>query len=124
GTDALRTYGLDRPQVVVTVGSGSSTAQLALGAAESETHVYARDLSRPMVFTVERALADELKKSPEDLRVKDLFAFRSFNATAVTITSGGTTYTFTKTAGEGENAVDVWSLTTPTTRTVDAAKMT
>jgi hypothetical protein len=124
GTKTLGTYGLDRPQVVVTVGSGSSTAELALGAAESETHVYARDLARPMVFTVEKALADELKKTPEDMRVKDLFAFRSFNATTVTITSAGTAFTFTKKAGEGENAADVWSLTTPTTRIVDAAKMT
>lgn len=124
GTATLREYGLDRPQVVVTVGSGSSQAELAIGAAQDDTNVYARDLSRPMIFTVEKALLDELRKKPEDVRLKDLFNFRSFTATTYEITSGGTKYTFTKKPGEGENAADVWTLTAPTTKTADATKMT
>lgn len=124
GTSQLRDYGLDRPEVTVTIGSGSSKAELAIGKAEGDTHVFARDLSRPMIFTLDKALVDELKKKPEDLRVKDLFGFRSFNASTFTITSGGTTYTFTKAPGAGENAADVWSLTAPATKVVDATKMT
>jgi len=125
GTGNLRDYGLDRPQAVVTVGSGSSQAALAVGAAaEDETLVYARDLSRPLVFTVEKTLLDELTKTPDDLRTKDVFGFRSFNASTFEMTSGGTTYTFTKAAGEGDNAPDVWSLTSPTSTVPDATKMT
>lgn len=123
GSDRLRTWGLDRPQMVVTVGSGSAQAQLAIGSAENDTQVYARDLSRPLIFTIEKTLVDELRKKPEDVRVKDLFAFRSFTAKTFTIASGGTTYTFSKAAGEGD-AADVWSLTAPTTKTTDASKMT
>lgn len=124
GTATLREYGLDRPAIVVAVGTGSAQAQLAIGRAESDTHLFARDLARPMVFTIEKTLVDELSKTPDDVRVKDLFDFRSFNATAFTITSGGTTYTFTKAAGEGENAAEVWTLTAPASRTADAMAMT
>ncbi|MBM3751585.1 MAG: DUF4340 domain-containing protein [Acidimicrobiia bacterium] len=123
GTASLREYGLDRPQAIVTVGSGSSRAELAIGSAQDDTNVYARDLSRSMIFTIEKALLDELRKKPEDVRLKDLFNFRSFTATAFEITTGGTKYTFTKTKGEGDNA-DVWTLTAPTTKAADAAKMT
>ena len=124
GTSSLREYGPDRPTMVVTVGSGSSQAELAIGRAQDETNIYARDLSRPMIFTIEKTLVDELKKQPEDVRAKDLFSFRSFTATSYEITTDGTRYTFTKKAGEGENAADVWTLTAPTSRTADATKMT
>lgn len=120
GTKNLREYGLDRPQMVVTVGSGSAKAELAIGSAQGDANLYARDLARPMVFTVEKTLLDELKKKPEDVRLKDLFEFRSFSATSFEITSGGVTYTFVKSKGEGENAADVWTLTAPTKKTVDA----
>ncbi len=86
--------------------------------------MYARDLSRPMIFTVEKALLDELRKKPEDVRLKDLFNFRSFTATAFGITTGETKYTFTKAKGEGENSADVWTLTAPSSKTADAARMT
>jgi len=125
GTGTLRSFGLDTPQAVVTVGTGSSQAQLAIGkAAEDDTYVFARDLSRPLVFTVDKTLLDELTKTPADFRTKDLFGFRSFNASAFTISSGGTAYTFTKGPGEGENAADVWTMTSPTSKVPDASKMT
>lgn len=123
GTSSLRTWGLDRPQMVVTIGSGSSRAELAIGSAENDTLVYARDLSRPLIFTLEKTLVDELRKKPEDVRVKDLFSFRSFTAESFEIVSGATRYTFARTEGEGD-AADVWSLTSPTTKTADASKMT
>ena len=124
GTSNLKDYGLDKPQATVTVGSGSSKAELAIGAAEGDANVYARDLSRPLVFTIEKTILDDLKKSPDDMRPKELFEFRSFSATTFDITSAGTTYSFTKKKGEGDNAADVWSMTTPTAKTADATKMT
>lgn len=124
GTQKLKDYGLDKPQAVVSLGSGSSRAELAIGAADGDANVFARDLSRPMVFTVEKALLDELRKSADDLRLKDLFEFRSFSATRFDITSGGTTYSFSKKKGEGDNAPDIWSLTAPSGKTADITKMT
>jgi hypothetical protein len=124
GTRTLREYGLDRPSLTVTVGSGSSSASLAIGKADGEAAFFARDLSRPLVFTVEKTLVDELRKSPDDVRVKDIFEFRSFSAATYSITVGGTTYTFAKGPGEGENAADIWSMTAPGTKAVEAAKMT
>ena len=49
-----------------------------------------------MVFTVESALADELKKPADDFRLKDLFDARSFNTTRVEIARGGQTIAFEK----------------------------
>src|SRR5438132_1897595 len=82
-------FGLDKPQVVATVGVGSTRAQLAIGAKKDDTTLYARDLSRPQVFAVESSLVDGLKKRAEDLRSKDLFEFRSFTARAIDITYKG-----------------------------------
>jgi len=124
GTNNLKDYGLDKPQATVTVGSGSSKAELAIGAAEGDANVYARDLSRPLIFTIEKTILDELKKSPDDMRLKELFEFRSFSANNFDITSAGTTYSFTKKKGEGDNAADVWSMTTPSAKTADPTKMT
>ncbi len=124
GTNNLKDYGLDKPQAVVSLGSGSSKAELAIGAADGDANVFARDLSRPMIFTVEKALLDELRKSSDDLRLKELFEFRSFSATRFDITSGGTTYAFSKKKGEGDNAPDIWSLTAPTAKPADLTKMT
>jgi hypothetical protein len=45
---------LDKPAATVRRHSGSSQAGLAIGKSAGEGVVYAKDLSRPMVFTVER----------------------------------------------------------------------
>src|SRR6185312_12643840 len=60
----LKPYGLDNPSATVTVGAGSARATLLIGSAatgESKTGVYAKDASRPLIFTLPQDLADELK---------------------------------------------------------------
>lgn len=118
----LKEFGLDKPKVVVTVGSGSSKAELAIGANDDDANVFARDLSRPMVFSVEKTLVDELIKKADDYRVKDVFAFRSFTAQDLDIAFGGKTHSFAKKKGEGENAAETWSQTAPEVKTMDEAK--
>jgi Domain of unknown function (DUF4340) len=113
---ALKEYGLDKPAATVRVTSGSSKAELAIGKSAGEGAVYARDLSRPMVFTVESALWDELKKPADDFRVKDLFDARSFNTTRVEVARGGQILAF-------EKDKDAWKQVTPTAKPVDAAKV-
>ena len=113
---ALKEYGLDKPDVSVRVGAGSAQAGLDIGKAAADGTVYAKDSSRPLVFTVEKALADDLKKSPDDFRVKDLFDARSFNTTRVDITYKGQTLAF-------EKQKDAWKQVAPANKAADGAKI-
>lgn len=117
----LKDKGLDTPQAVVTIGAGSAKAELAIGKKEDDTHFYARDLSRPLIFSVDKALLDGLTKKVDDFRVKDVFAYRSFTATALEVTYGGQTYKFEKKKAS-DTALEKWSMTAPAAKDVDAAK--
>jgi hypothetical protein len=92
----LGTYGLAKPAVQVTVGAGSATAGLLVGNESQDSGAYAKDASRPMVFTIEKALADDLKKGPADYRLKDLLEFRAFTGKKIEIARGGVTHAFEK----------------------------
>lgn len=112
----LAKYGLDKPVATVRVTSGSSQAGLAIGKPAAEGTVYARDLSRPMVFTVESTLADELKKPADEFRIKDLFDARAFNATRIDVTRQGQTLAF-------EKEKDAWKQVAPAAKAADTAKV-
>lgn len=128
-TDAdYKAYGLDKPQATVTVGVGSTRAQLAIGGKFDDATVYARDLSRPaVVFTVEKGVLDDVKKKADDLRVKDVFEFRAYTAQSVEITFGGVVYAFEKqkTAAKDPAAAttDTWKQTKPAAKDIDQAKV-
>ena len=116
-------YGLDKPAATVRFGTGSSQATLALGGPAAEGTIYARDLSRPVVFTVESSILDELKKDPSEYRQKDLFDARGFNATRVEIVRAGQTSTFEKTKVKNKEGQDEekWRQLTPQARDLDQA---
>jgi hypothetical protein len=118
-------YGLEKPAATVRIGSGSSQATLAIGGPAGEGSVYAKDLARPVVFTVESSLLDDLKKDAAEFQQKDLFDARSFNATRLEIVRGGQSSTFEKTKVKDKEGKEVegWKQTAPTARDVDAAKM-
>jgi hypothetical protein len=117
----LKPYGLDKPAASVTFGLGSSRATLLFGGKADTGTVYARDGSRPMIFTVDSTLLDDVRKPAEELRRKDVFEFRAFNATSVQITRGAETLTFEKAKGEGKDATEGWRQTRPAAKDVDAA---
>ena len=127
-TDAeLRKFGLDRPQAVVTVGAGSTRASLAIGGKKDDTGLYARDLSRPLVFTVPSTLLDDVKKTPDDVRLKDIFAFRAYSVTGLDATHGGKTWSFakeSKPAAGSAAASDTWKKTAPEAGEVNQTAMT
>ncbi len=51
--------------VTVTIKQGSARAVLAIGRdSAGDDTVYARDMSRPLVVTIDKSLADDLKKGP------------------------------------------------------------
>jgi hypothetical protein len=116
-------YGLDKPAATVKFGSGSSQATLALGGPAAEGTVYARDLSRPAVFTVESSVLDDLKKDPAEYRQKDLFDARSFNATRIEIVRGGQTHAFEKAKTKNKEGQDEekWRQVSPQSRELDQA---
>jgi len=113
----LGMYGLDKPDTTVTVMSGSTRAGLALGKKDGES-VYARDLSRPLVFTIPATAAADLQKDASTLRRKDMFDGRSFNTTRVELKRGNETLTFEK--SKDKDGKDVWK--DGAGKTVDAAK--
>ena len=121
----LKKYGLDKPVATVRLGSGSSQAALAIGGAAETGTVYARDLSRPAVFTIESSLADDLKKDASEYRQKDLFDARSFNTTRLEITHSNQTTTFEKTKVKNKDGKEEekWRQIVPTARDVDASKI-
>ena len=118
----LKKYGLDKPQETVTLNVGSARAMLQLGAKAEDNTVYARDASRPMVMTVESALADDLKKGADDYRRKDVFEFRAFNATHIEFTRNGQTVAFDKVKNTGKDAQtnpDIWKRVSPSAKDVE-----
>ena len=121
----FKQYGLDKPAATVRLGTGSSQAALAVGGSSGEGAVYARDLSRPAVFTIESSVLDDLKKDPSEYRLKDLFDARSFTATRLEIVRNAQTSTFEKSKVKGKDGQeeDKWRQTSPTAREVDQAKV-
>jgi hypothetical protein len=115
----LKEYGLDAPATRVTLGAGSATAGLLLGKATPEGDVYAKDVSRPIVFAVEKALADDLAKTPADYRMKDVFGFRAYTGTRLEVTRGGTTVAFEKKKGPEKDAIEKWTMVQPAKTVAD-----
>ncbi len=119
----LKEYGLDKPDLSVTLGAGSTRATLQIGKKTADATLYARDAARPMVFTIESGLLDDLKKPSDDYRRKDLFESRPYNTTRVELTRGADTWVFEKVKGQGKDATEKWRQVSPTARDVDATKI-
>jgi hypothetical protein len=126
GADDLKQYGLDAPDMRITLGAGSSQAVLEIGGTSESGQRYARDKARSMVFTLDTTLADDLTKSFDDYRKKDLFESRPFSTDRLRLTraTGGQpkTWSFAKTTVEGS---DTWKVTPEggEAADVDRAKM-
>lgn len=101
----LGKYGLDKPSSTMTVMSGSSRATLILGKTENAL-VYAKDSSRPMVFTVAPTVKDDVIKKISDFRRKDLFDGRSFTISHAEFKRGAETIVLDK--SKGKDGKDVW----------------
>lgn len=119
----LKEYGLDKPEVTAVLGMGSSQATLLVGKKADESTVYAKDGSRPVVFTVESSIVDELKKPADQIRKKDLFASRSYNATGAEVVRGAEVVAFEKVKAQGKDATDKWRESRPAAKDVDASKV-
>src|SRR5262249_27560967 len=122
GNDAKK-YGLDKPQVTVELGAGSSKATLLVGGKADDNTVYARDASKPAVVTIDKTLVDDLSKGADDYRIKDLFQFRAYNANHIEITRGDQKVVFDRVKGQGDNAQDKWHRSSPNPADLDRDKV-
>lgn len=122
GSD-LTKYGLESPAATVRVGSGSSQATLLVGSTAEEGSVYAKDASRPEVFTIESSLLDELKKGAGEYRQKDLFDARAFNTTRVEVARDGSSTVLEKTTVKDKDGKEEqqWKQTAPAEKDADRA---
>jgi hypothetical protein len=123
----LKEYGLDKPGVTVNLNAGSARSTLVVGGKAADDTVYARDASKAMVVTVESALLDDLKKSADDYRRRDLFEFRAYNADRVEIVRGGQTIVFERTkaqpAPDGQTGGNTWKRVSPNPAEADRDKV-
>jgi hypothetical protein len=119
----LRQYGLDKPVVVATIGMGGPALTLEVGKEGDPGSVWAREPSKPPVFSINNGVAMELQKKVDDFRRKDVFEFRPFNTTRFEITRGTDTRAFERIKGTGENAVDTWKQVVPSEKTVDSSNL-
>jgi hypothetical protein len=120
----LKEYGLDKPVATATVGLGSTRATLAFGKKAGEGgDVYAKDVTRPAVVTVGADLLTDIQKNASDLRRKDIFEFRSYNAKRIEVTRGAETLAFEKAKGAEKDAVEKWRRVAPNAGDVDQSKM-
>lgn len=122
GDPDLKQYGLDKPQVRLTLNLEGATAVLDFGGPADNGGVYARQAAKPSIVTVEQSLVDELKKAPEQYRQKDLFTFRAFNATRTEISWSGKTLVIEKTEASGDKP-ESWKRLTPTGGELDRGKV-
>jgi Domain of unknown function (DUF4340) len=113
----LAKYGLTRPTGTITVNTGSSSATLILGSTDNAL-LFAKDGSRPMVFTIAPILKEDVIRTVADFRRKDLFDGRAFTATRVELKRGDETVLLEKTKGKDD--MDVWRASG---KDVDSAKV-
>jgi hypothetical protein len=101
----LAKYGLTKPTGTINVKTGSSSATLILGSTENAL-LFAKDSSRPLVFTIAPVLKDDVIRTVADFRRKDLFDGRAFTTTKAEFKRGAETVTLEKT--KGKDNMDVW----------------
>ncbi len=119
----LKKYGLDKPTATVAVNMGSSRATFVVGGKADNDTVYVRDGSKPTVVTVEKSLAEDLKKSVDDYRRKDIFESRAFTATHVEISRGSQMLVLDRAKGQSENGADKWHRVSPNAGDADKDKV-
>lgn len=110
----LAKYGFDQPAMSITIGAGSAKTVLEVGKTE-DGQTYARDASRPLVFTIDTTLQDDVKKGFDDYRKKELFELRPFyvdKIRAVLDAPGGPkTYELEKVKAATPTDTDSWKVT-------------
>jgi hypothetical protein len=104
-TSDLKKYKLDPPVASFTAAAGSARATLLLGETENAL-IYAKDVSRPVVFTVAPTLYTDLIRDVQEFRRKDLFDSRSFTTNRIELRRGSETMVLEK--SKSADGKEVW----------------
>lgn len=91
--DDPKRYGFNAPKATVELKGGGNTASLVIGTADADG-TFARNATRPIVFTVLNTLSTDLNKPADTLRRKELFDGRSFNTARIELHRGAETFVF------------------------------
>ena len=105
----MASYGLSDPTLTVTVHLGSTSATLTVGDETENGTYYAKDISRPTVFTIESSLVADMERNPGEYREKNLFEFRPFNASRFEIEESGETTILEKVETPGDGTQEYWA---------------
>ena len=113
-TGGLKKYGLDKPAMVITIGAGSARTVLEVGKTDGD-QTFARDASRAMVFTLDSTLKDDLTKSVDAYRKKELFDMRPFYVPRFRVVreaaGASVAYDFEKVPPAKPTEQDTWKVT-------------
>jgi hypothetical protein len=104
-TSDLKKYRLDPPVASFTAAAGSARATLLLGETENAL-IYAKDVSRPVVFTVAPTLYTDLIRDVQEFRRKDLFDSRSFTTNRIELRRGSESMVLEK--SKSADGKEVW----------------
>ncbi|HAK54374.1 MAG TPA: hypothetical protein DCP38_02650 [Acidobacteria bacterium] len=116
----LESYGLAEPRATIEIGAGSTTASLLIGGEADDGGVYARDLSRPLVFTVDASLADDLLRPPEAYRRTELLTLGPLTSRRLEIARNDARLVLAKSADDPA----VWQRLEPAPGDVDQPTVT
>lgn len=123
GEQDLEPFGLGEPHMTVAVNAGSATATLQVGDETPEGWRYARDITRPLIFTVDAALVSTLERDSGEYRRKDLFGFRPFSASRLEVLRADETVVFEKREGTTDDEQDTWHRVEPEAAELDSEKV-
>ena len=116
-------YGLSDPRLTATIRLGSATATLIVGNDASDSTLYARDASRPVVFTIDSTLVDDLARAASEFRDKNLFDFSPFNASRIEIQQTDGSAVFEKVEAENQESGSSWMQVSPDSIAADRTQM-
>jgi hypothetical protein len=119
----LRKYGLSDSTLSIMLNDGTAQTEVRFGAAADDTTVYATNTSSPLVVTVEKSVADMLRRPPEEYRRRDVFTFRAFTANRVEFVRGDQNIVLERTPGTEPGASDAWRRVSPSAGSVDRTQM-
>jgi hypothetical protein len=101
----LAAYGLDAPTLTATTLTDGAAATLLFGIADDSGTVYAKDMSRPVIFTVPASLVDGLVPALVDLRNRNVFDIRASTAERLEILRDGETVVIERATVDAEEAL-------------------
>ncbi len=117
--DSLADFGLDKPKLTVTLGSGDETEALLFGnAVASGDEVYAMASGSDQVFLIDGFVMEDINKDTTTLRDKALVAFSPDDIVTLAVTRDSKTVTVKR------QADDSWLITEPFEFSADTDEIT